>query len=186
VFAIAPGPSMGRSYRVDAAADRVVFQPASLPSAGQWLAEQTGPDGVVLAHTLSGNFLAGVTPGRAYVGHWVATLDFVRKQREMAWFYQSPFDDQHRQFLADRHISFVVYGPHERAIGAVPPTDEARAGGPAEAHIGPCPATVCLDSVYDHDGVQVFAVRHGSSWQAVESHPSITPSRSIAGHRYPD
>jgi hypothetical protein len=82
-------------------------------------------------------------PGRVYVGHWVATLDFSRKQRDMAWFYRGPFDEQRRQFLTDQRINFVVYGPFERRDAAWP--------GPTDAIPG-------LDLVYDANGVAIYEV----------------------------
>jgi hypothetical protein len=143
-FGIAAGPARTVTIRPDTAS--VTFQPASLRAAGAWLSARMQADDVVLAQILTGNFLAGIVPGRAYLGHWVATLDFARKQQEMTWFYAAPLDEERLRFLRDRQIRFVVYGPHERAIGA-PRPDASTAGGSL------------LELVYDVDGVAIYQVR---------------------------
>jgi hypothetical protein len=143
-FGVASGPASTVTVRPDSAS--VTFQPASLRSAGAWLSAQMEADDVVLGHMLTGNFLAGIVPGRAYLGHWVATLDFARKQQEMAWFYAAPLDEERLRFLRDRQIRFVVYGPHERVIGA-PWPDASTVGGSL------------LELVYDMDGVAIYQVR---------------------------
>jgi hypothetical protein len=143
-FAVAAGPARTVGVRPDTAS--ATFQPASLRAAGSWLSARMVADDVVLAQTLTGNFLAGMVPGRVYLGHWVATLDFARKQQEMAWFYAAPLDDERLRFLRDREIRFVVYGPHERSIGASRP-DASTFGTPL------------LEPVYDVDGVAIYQVR---------------------------
>jgi hypothetical protein len=134
------------------------FQPASLWAAGSWLTTQMEPDDVVLAHTITGNILAGIVPGRAYLGHWVATLNFAQKQQEMIWFYAAPLDDERLRFLRDRQIKFVVYGPHEHAIGAVRPDNSASSGSYDATLLGASSTTV-LEPVYDVDGIAIYQVR---------------------------
>jgi hypothetical protein len=100
-----------------------VFQPAPLSEAGRWLAGVMGPDDVVLGELMTGNYLAGVVPGRAFVGHPVATLEYESKAQAARRFYREDQDSQaSRHFLAAHNIRYVVYGPHERGAGAPPPT----------------------------------------------------------------
>ncbi|MCC6175328.1 MAG: hypothetical protein IT305_08520 [Chloroflexi bacterium] len=133
--------------RVTAPTDRSAFQPVALRQAVDWLAERTTPEDVVLGQTLTGNLVGGVIPGRAYVGHWVATQDFAAKERVASWFYAglmdgAVLDDERRAFLHHNGIRFVVVGPYERLLGA---------GHPADSTLIPS---------YDADGVAVFAVQN--------------------------
>jgi asparagine N-glycosylation enzyme membrane subunit Stt3 len=118
--------------------DRSVFQPVALSNAADWLASRMTPNDIVLSHALTGNHLAGRIPGRVYVGHWVASLNFEEKRRQSRWFYAAPLDEARMHFLHEAGIRYVVYGPHERA--PLPPDD---------AHLAP---------VYDVDSVVVFVV----------------------------
>lgn len=128
---------------IDAATDRTPFMPEGLRAAGLWLGERMGPDEVVFGHTVTGNLLAGLIPGRVYVGHWVATLEFTEKAREAQRFFAEPFDAAHARFLADRGITYVVYGPYERAL--------ARGQEPPASPPG-------LRRVYEDGGVVIFQV----------------------------
>ena len=96
------------------------FQPRSVTEAGRWLAGAAAADDVILADTSTGNYLAGVVRGRVFVGHWAATVRFEAKEAAMAEFYRSEDEASRRSFVAAHRIDYVVYGPHERAIGARP------------------------------------------------------------------
>lgn len=144
------GPSRGWVTEVDAGADRAAFQPLAMQQAGQRLAQRVGPGEIVLGHTISGNLLAGMIRGRVYAGHWVATLDFARKEREVRWFYSGSLDADRVQFLRDQGIRYVVYGPYERALGAqIPLADDQ--------------LSEALALVEETDGVRVYAVRHAAT-----------------------
>ena len=152
------GSPDGVPVSVDAATDRVPFQPASLRSAATWLADRVGPDEIVLGHTITGNLLAGIMPGRVYVGHWVATLDFVRKQREAHWFFAAPVDDERLRFLVDQRIRYIVYGPPERALGATPPPPRGADIPQLLDQPSSSRASASLRLVYDTQGVAVYEV----------------------------
>lgn len=99
------------------------FHRASIAEAGLWLAQAMDPADIVLAETLTGNYLGGIVPGRVYVGHWVATWRYEDKQAAMRQFYRtSEHDGAFERFLLDNGIRYVVYGPWERSWGAVPPS----------------------------------------------------------------
>ena len=53
----------------------------------------------MLGSVLTGNYLAGAAPTRVYVGHWVATLNYAQKARDVNWFYDGPLDDERRAFV---------------------------------------------------------------------------------------
>lgn len=125
------------------ALSRPDFYPASLQPAARWLAERTGPDDVVLAQPLTGNFLVREIEGRVYVGHWSATVEYERKRREVAWLFAEPLDDERRAFLAAHGIRYVVFGPIER-IGSGWPSPPAPLLG--------------MRAVYDANDVTIFEV----------------------------
>lgn len=128
-----PGPGLVRQD----------FYPASLRPAARWLAEQSGPEDVVLAQPKTGNYLVREIAGRVYVGHWSATVDYEQKRREVAWFFAGPLDPERQAFLAARGIRYVVLGPIERMTASPAWTGFEQAG---------------LVPIYDVDGVVIFAV----------------------------
>lgn len=119
------------------------FQPRSVVEAGRWLATSMEPDAVVLADTRTGNYLAGIIPGRVFVGHWAGTVRYEEKEAAMTEFYQSEDEPDRRRFVAAHGIHYVVYGPHERARGARPVAD------------------TFLQPVYAADDVAVYRVARG-------------------------
>lgn len=109
-------PTLGYPLADLSSFDRSPYQPPAVQAAADWLAAHESPDHVVLASTLSGNYIAGKAPGRVYVGHQVATLGFSAKVDDVRWFFSAPLDDDRRAFLTANRIRFVVYGPHERSL----------------------------------------------------------------------
>jgi hypothetical protein len=110
---------------------------------------------VILGHTVTGNILAGLVPGRVYVGHWVATADYRARDAEARWFFSAPFDEQRRQFLHEHRVDYVVFGPYEAtlSIEAGVTTDRtivAAADRPAEDS--------GVQRVYEADGVTLLKV----------------------------
>lgn len=110
-----PGASMAGHY---------LFQPAALKDVAERLAPLVGPDDVVLAETRTGNYLAGRIDGRVYAGHWTATVRLAEKEAALARFYRGEGGAAARRaFLANNRVRYVVYGPHERALGGPPLSD---------------------------------------------------------------
>lgn len=100
-----------------------LFQSTHTRRAADWLASSTGADDVLLAGVHTSNYFAGIVPGRVFVGHWVATVDFEDKERAMNRFFRADVVDAARlPFLVANNIRYVAYGPRERAIAASPPT----------------------------------------------------------------
>jgi hypothetical protein len=109
--------AMSRPY--DLARQGGAFHPVALREAGEWLASASGTDDVILAEALTGNYLAGLIPGRVFVGHPIATLRFAEKEAAVRRFYRGSDDHEaRRQFLRANAIRYVVYGPYERAADA--------------------------------------------------------------------
>jgi hypothetical protein len=137
----------------------VTYQPAEIVAAGRWLNEHAATDDIVLAMVPTANYLVGVTATRAYVAHWVATLNYYTKDADARWFFGGRFDETRRAFLVEHGIRFVVYGPHERELGA----DPGDASG--------------LQRVFAANGLDVFEMR--SARRQVRDEDQPTPARSL-------
>ena len=105
-----------------------------------------GADDVVLAQILTGNFLAGIVPGASTSVTGSRRSTSPASSRRWPGLTPRPSTTERLRFLLDRQIRFVVYGPHERAIGA-PMPDALRFGASL------------LEPVYDVDGVAIYQVR---------------------------
>lgn len=118
--------------------DRSDLFPAAVDGAGRWLAEQIGPEAIVLAQPATGNALARTIPGRVYVGHWSATVAFSEKRDRVRWLFAGPPDDERRAFLAGERIDVVVVAPNERPHTWWTTADDgaARAAGLARVYAG--------------------------------------------------
>lgn len=99
-----------------------LFHPADQLAAFEWLARSAQPGQVVLSSFETGNVLPAYTPLVAYIGHGPETVFLAQKQPRVAAFYQpsTPQADR-RRLLADGRIAFVLFGPHERALGDFDP-----------------------------------------------------------------
>jgi hypothetical protein len=123
-FSAAPADATELSTGQRLAGNQVAFEPSSVHQAASWLAARVGPADVILAHPRTGNYLAGLVPGRVYVGHWVATRDYASKVRAARAYYQAPDLPEGQRFLRDNNIRYVVYGPVERSAGGAPPSPD--------------------------------------------------------------
>jgi hypothetical protein len=93
---------------------------------GQWLASSSGPDDVTLGSFWTGNVLGGMVPGRVVVGHETATMRAQEKAALVERFYRDDLSQPEvAALLSDNRVSYVVFGPRERAIGT---TEPARLG----------------------------------------------------------
>lgn len=108
-----------RTASFGAAADTTgVFHPMAVKEAGLWLQASMNPEDVVLGETGTSNYIAGIIPGRVFVGHWSATLNYAAKEAAMRGFYAGDEGAQSSQgFLAENGIRYVLYGPRERMLG---------------------------------------------------------------------
>jgi hypothetical protein len=92
-------------------------------SAFAWLAEHGQPGQVALSAQSTGNAVPAYTALVPYIGHGPETLDLEHKAELVAAFYQGPTHAvERRALLASGRISFVIFGPHERALGDFDPT----------------------------------------------------------------
>jgi hypothetical protein len=99
-----------------------LFHPADQLAAFEWLADNAEPGQVVLSSFETGNALPAYTPLVAYIGHGPESVFLAQKQPRVAAFYhRSAPDADRRRLLADGRIAFVLFGPHERALGDFDP-----------------------------------------------------------------
>lgn len=99
-----------------------IFHPPDQLAAFGWLAQNAEPGQVALSSFETGNAVPAYTPLIAYMGHGPETVFLAQKKPRVAAFYQSATDDTDRlHLLADGRIAFVIFGPHERALGDFDP-----------------------------------------------------------------
>jgi hypothetical protein len=100
-----------------------IFHPADQLAAFAWLADHVEPGQVVLSAFETGNALPAYTPLVAYIGHGPETVFLSAKAPRVDAFFQSATrDSERRALLADGRIAFVIFGPHERALGNFDPS----------------------------------------------------------------
>ncbi|HHX42554.1 MAG TPA: hypothetical protein GX714_01005 [Chloroflexi bacterium] len=88
----------------------------------RWLAANTAPQDVMLTSFAVGHYLPGLAGNKAYLANAVMTIDFGRKQENVATFFGERTDDAwRRRFLADSGVRYVLHGPSERALGGFDP-----------------------------------------------------------------
>jgi hypothetical protein len=99
-----------------------IFHPADEVAAFGWLADHSQPGQVALSSYETGNVLPAYAPLVAYIGHGPETILLDRKAPLVAAFYQSTTADvDRRTLLATGRIRYVIFGPHERALGNFDP-----------------------------------------------------------------
>jgi hypothetical protein len=99
-----------------------VFLPADQRAVFVWLSANASPGEVALASFETGNFVPAYTPLVAYIGHGPESVFLAQKQPRVATFYQSTTSNAERlRLLTDGQIRWVLFGPHERALGDFDP-----------------------------------------------------------------
>jgi hypothetical protein len=103
-----------------------IFHPADQVQAFAWLAQNGQPGQVALSAYETGNALPAFSPLIAYIGHGSETIFLAAKAPQVAAFYRSATPDADRlALLAGGRIAYVVFGPHERALGDFDPSSAA-------------------------------------------------------------
>ena len=107
---IAPAQAMGAS-------DPRRYVPADLISALDWLSANAERDAIIFSSYMTGNLAPYVTGLRVYLGHYGQTLRSGEKEEEVrAFFTNGMTDEEARRLLVGQRVSYVIYGPFERAI----------------------------------------------------------------------
>ena len=99
----------------------VMFEPAPLVEAVDWLGAHAKPDDVALGAQPTMEFIAMRTPLRLYAGHPMETLRYDEKMVQVENFFRGR---QPETWLQSASVNWVVLGPHERqwAAGWLPNT----------------------------------------------------------------
>lgn len=101
---------------------------------------KTQPPGNVVSSASAGNRIAWLAAKKVYVGHWFLTIDLDKKLYEVRAFFGPQLSpEQKRSWLASKEIRYIYYGPIESSAGTVDPL-------------------LGLATIYDHDGVRIYAV----------------------------
>jgi hypothetical protein len=97
------------------------YLPSGLAEAFNWLSENGEIDAVVFSSYLTGNIAPSMTGLRVYLGHYGQTLRSGEKGEQVTLFYRGELaDGAARELFAENRVSYVIYGPFERAIGKAP------------------------------------------------------------------
>jgi uncharacterized membrane protein len=118
-----------------------LFHPAAQVSAADWLGVHATSDQVVLAACDTGNYLPTRMPARVFVGHGPETVNSDMKCAMVHRFFGDGDDVFRRRLLGDYGVTYVFYGPSERALGGFSPADAPY-----------------LRLVYDNGPVQIYQV----------------------------
>jgi hypothetical protein len=107
---ISPPQAMGSS-------DPRRYVPADLVAALDWLSAKAERDAILFSSYTTGNLAPSMTGLRVYLGHYGQTLRSGEKSEEVRAFYANGMtDEEARSLLVGQRVSYVIYGPFERAI----------------------------------------------------------------------
>jgi hypothetical protein len=99
-----------------------IFLPEEQVAVFDWLAQEAQPGQLALAAYDTGNAMPAYTPLTAYIGHGPETIALEVKRPRVARFYAANTPDTEREaLLAETGIDYVLFGPHERALGGWDP-----------------------------------------------------------------
>jgi hypothetical protein len=97
------------------------YLPSDLTEAFNWLSENGEIDAIVFSSYLTGNIAPSMTGLRVYLGHYGQTLRSGEKGEQVTLFYRGELADYAaRDLFTEHRVSYVIYGPFERAIGEAP------------------------------------------------------------------
>lgn len=87
-----------------------------------WLKSNLSPNKIVLSEWDNGNFIPGISGRKVYAGHGVETIDYLKKQDEIEWFFSNDGESEKKQeFLREREIDYIFYSENEKALGSFDP-----------------------------------------------------------------
>jgi hypothetical protein len=118
-----------------------IFHSGVEVDAADWLGARATASQVVLAAYETGNYLPTRMSARVFAGHGPETLYSESKCEMLLQFFAGDDDAFRYQLLLDHGVSYLFYGPAERALG----------------HFSP-PDVPYLQQVYENGTVQIFKV----------------------------
>ncbi|HLF28661.1 MAG TPA: hypothetical protein VJG32_20195 [Anaerolineae bacterium] len=98
------------------------FHSGDLIAVVDWLGAHSVWDDTVLAAEPTGSLIPARIGQRVALGHWAETVAYADRQRDIARFYDAATPDADRvELLKQLGVRFVLFGSHERALGAFDP-----------------------------------------------------------------
>lgn len=86
-----------------------------------WLRNNTSADDAVFCDFIFCNLVPAYSGNTAYIGHYVATINFAEKKKEVEYFYKTTMSaNEAYEFLSLRNIKYVVWSIDEKAYGGDP------------------------------------------------------------------
>jgi hypothetical protein len=99
-----------------------IYHSAAELAALDWLIANTTPQETVLSAYETGNYVPARAGNRVVLGLGTQTVDAHRKQAEVHRFFDAQEGDDWRRGLLSRyHVTYVLVGPYERALGSYDP-----------------------------------------------------------------
>jgi hypothetical protein len=105
---------------------QLAYFSAAEKQALDWIAANTPPEAAFVSHGASGHNIVAWGERRVLFGHWVNSGDSVVRAAEVNDFFAAMDDGQRTDFMEQRGIGYIYYGPEERQLGAVVPSGELR------------------------------------------------------------
>ncbi len=86
-----------------------------------WLTAHTSDKDTVFTTYWTGSYIAARAGNRVFLGHWAETTNYAQKMEEAKTFFGPAPDEWRKALLRDYNISYLFYGPRERALPGFEP-----------------------------------------------------------------
>ena len=86
-----------------------------------WLAAHTSSDDTVFTTYWTGSYIAARAGNRVFLGHWAETMNYAQKMEKARTFFGPASDKWRKALLRDYNISYLFYGPREKALPGFQP-----------------------------------------------------------------
>jgi len=86
-----------------------------------WLAAHTSGEDTVFTTYWTGSYVAARAGNRVFLGHWAETMNYAQKTEEAKTFFGQASDEWRKELLREYNISYLFYGPRERALPGFEP-----------------------------------------------------------------
>lgn len=88
----------------------------------EWLRIHAAPNSVVLASLMTGQYVPALTGQQVFLAHWAQTVDYYAKDELVREVFSDATSDERREaILREYEVSYLLYGPNERALGDYQP-----------------------------------------------------------------
>ena len=100
--------------------DLLLYRTQAETLALRWLETETPPDALVLAAPETGLIIPAFSGRQVIYGHPFETVRAEEEKQAVTDFFQALSEEEAKNFLLERRIDFIFYGPRERKLGALP------------------------------------------------------------------